>query len=102
MPLADASVFASLATVDISGFAECGVPSDSVQRWRTFPQRIAGVTPRDAVAIGATNEQTLARVFPQATVTFPLRIIEDLMSSTPRFIANHGAVADAWKKSKIL
>ncbi len=30
-----------------------------------------------------------------------LRILETIMESSPQFIANHGALADAWKKAKI-
>ncbi|MEX0676361.1 MAG: ATP phosphoribosyltransferase [Pirellulales bacterium] len=30
-----------------------------------------------------------------------LRIVDEVLTSTPRFIANHGAYADAWKKQKI-
>lgn len=30
-----------------------------------------------------------------------LRILETIMESSPQFIANHGAVADPWKKGKI-
>ncbi len=30
-----------------------------------------------------------------------LRILETIMESSPQFIANHGAVADPWKKAKI-
>jgi ATP phosphoribosyltransferase len=30
-----------------------------------------------------------------------LRILETIMESSPQFIANHGALGDAWKKAKI-
>ena len=30
-----------------------------------------------------------------------LRILETIMESSPQFIANHGALADPWKKGKI-
>ena len=84
------------------------IATEAVRVTRAYLER-HGVTAQVEFSWGATEAKPprLADAIVEVTETGSsirannLRIIDEVMTSTPRLIANHGAMADTWKVAKL-